>query len=167
MAARAAGRGDELGSRVLSARLAGDLMWLAFAVSRQWPPYAKWRGTAFRALPIAADLSQPLTAAATASGWADRQAGLAGGCEVILDAQRGLGLPAPARAVGQFWDQPYPSVDQAVPEALRAGITDPVVARLPASAGSVEQWASGDAIATSPDHRRALQATYRAWSQLS
>src|SRR5215469_15583569 len=47
---RAADRGDELGSRLLSTRLAGDLMWLAFAVSRRWPPYPKWRGTVFRAL---------------------------------------------------------------------------------------------------------------------
>ncbi|MGE5289419.1 MAG: DUF4037 domain-containing protein [Micromonosporaceae bacterium] len=76
MVGRTAERGDEFGSRLLSARLAGDLMWLAFALSRQWPPYAKWRGTAFQALPVAADLGGPLTAAATAPGW--RRAGATG-----------------------------------------------------------------------------------------
>ena len=60
MVGRTAERGDEPGSRLLSARLAGDLMWLAFAVSRQWQPYPKWRGTAFQALDIAADLAAPL-----------------------------------------------------------------------------------------------------------
>jgi Domain of unknown function (DUF4037) len=44
MVGRTAERGDELGSRLLSTRLAGDLMWLAFTLSRRWPPYPKWRG---------------------------------------------------------------------------------------------------------------------------
>jgi hypothetical protein len=88
MVGRAADRGDELGSRLLSTRLAGDLIWLAFAVSRQWPPYPKWRGTAFRALDVAADLAGPLAAAASAPDWRGREDGLAQGCEVVLDAQR-------------------------------------------------------------------------------
>ena len=54
---RTAEAGDELGSRLLSAGLAGDLLWLAFALSRRWRPYAKWRGTVFRSLPVAARLA--------------------------------------------------------------------------------------------------------------
>jgi Domain of unknown function (DUF4037) len=73
MVGRTAERGDEFGSRLLSARVAGDPMWLAFALSGQWPPYAKWRGMAFQALPVAADLAGPLTAAATATGWRGRE----------------------------------------------------------------------------------------------
>jgi hypothetical protein len=92
---RTAERGDELGSRLLSTRLAGDLMWLAFTLSRQWPPYPKWRGTAFAALPVAADLVGPLTAAAAAPDWRDRESGLADACEILLDAQRVRGLPPP------------------------------------------------------------------------
>ncbi len=94
MIGRTAERGDEFGSRLLSARLAGDLMWLAFALSRQWPPYAKWRGTAFQALPVAAELAGPLTTAATAPGWRGRESGLSGACEVLRGAQRARGLPA-------------------------------------------------------------------------
>ncbi len=167
MVGRAAGRGDEFGSRLLSARLAGDLMWLAFALSRQWPPYAKWRGMAFQALAIAADLECPLAAAATAPGWHDRESGLADACEVLLSAQRTRGLPAPSPAVIRFWDRPYRTVDQAVQEALSAGITDPYVTRLPASIGSIEQWASSVDVLASPGRRSALQAAYRAWTDLS
>ena len=94
MVGRSAERGDELGSRLLSARLADDLMWLAFAVSRRWPPYAKWRGTAFQSLDVAPDLSGPLAAAAAAPDWHDRESGLAQACEVLLNAQRARGLPA-------------------------------------------------------------------------
>lgn len=161
MVGRTAERGDELGSRLLSTRLAGDLMWLAFALSRRWPPYPKWRGTAFQALGIAQDLAGPLAAAATAPGWRDREGGLAEACEVLLTAQRARGLPAPAAAVIRFWDRPYRTVDDAVPQALLAGITDPQVTGLPLI-GSIEQWVSSVDILSSPGHRAALRAAYSA-----
>ena len=116
MIGRTAVRGDELGSRLLSAQLADDLIWLAFALSRQWPPYAKWRGTAFQALGIAADLARPLAASAAAPDWRDRESSIAEACEVLLSAQRAGGLPAPGSAVTQFWDRPFRTVDAAMPE---------------------------------------------------
>ena len=161
MVGRVAERGDELGSRLLSARLAGDLMWLAFAVSRQWPPYPKWRGAAFQALGMAHDLAGPLAAAAAAPGWRDREGGLAEACEVLLNAQRARGLPAPSAAVTRFWDRPYRTVDDAVPQALLADITDPQVTGLPLI-GSIEQWTSSVDILASPGHRSALRAAYSA-----
>jgi hypothetical protein len=167
MVGRTAERGDEFGSRLLSARLAGDLMWLAFALSRQWPPYAKWRGAAFQALAVAADLAGPLAAAATAPSWRGRESGLAGACEVLLGAQRARGLPAPASAVTRFWDRPYRTVDQAVYEALLADITDPQVTKLPTGVGSIEQWASSVDVLARPARRLALQSAYRAWANLS
>jgi hypothetical protein len=151
---------------LLSARLAGDLMWLAFALSRRWPPYAKWRGTAFRALAVAADLAGPLTTAATAPGWRTRESGLADACEVLLGAQRARGVPAPAPAVTPFWEWPYRAVAQGVQQTLLADITDPHVARLPASIGSIEQWASSVDVLASPARRAALQAAYQAWAGL-
>jgi Domain of unknown function (DUF4037) len=166
MVGRTAERGDELGSRLLSARLADDLMWLAFALSRRWPPYAKWRGTAFQALAVAADLAGPLTAAATAPDWRSRESGLADACEALLSAQRARGLPAPAPAVTPFWDRPYRTVGQAVQQALLADVTDPQVTRLPASIGSIEQWVSSIDVLASPVRRAALQAAYRAWAGL-
>ena len=162
MVGRTAEHGDELGSRLLSTRLAGDLMWLAFTLSRQWPPYPKWRGTAFRALPVAADLAGLLTAAA-APDWRDRESALADACETLLDAQRARGLPAPASAVIPFWDRPYRTVDQAVHESLRSAITDPDVSGLPAI-GSVEQWVSSVDVLSSPARRAALQTAYQAWA---
>lgn len=164
MVGRIAERGDELGSRLLSARLAGDLMWLAFAVSRQWPPYPKWRGTAFQALDVAKDLAGPLATAEAAPGWHDREGGLAEACEVLLDAQRARGLPAPASAVTSFWDRPYRTVGDAVPQALLADITDPQVTRLPAMIGSIEQWANSVDVLSSPARRAALRTVYLAWT---
>ncbi len=164
LAGRAAERGDELGSRLISAQLADDLIWLAFALSRRWPPYAKWRGTAFQMLPLAADLAGPLSNAATAPDWREREGGLADACEVLLTAQRARGFPAPAAAVVPFWDRPYRTVDDAIQQALLADITDPYVARLPAGIGSVEQWADNTDVLADATHRRALRAAYQRWA---
>jgi hypothetical protein len=163
MVGRTAEAGDELGSRLLSARLADDLLWLAFALSRRWAPYAKWRGTVFRSLPVAARLG-PLLDAVAAPGWRERENALAAGCEVLLDLQRERGQPAPECAVIPFWDRPYRTVDEAVPRALLAGITDPGVAQLPPLVGSIEQWADCTDVLSSPGRRAVLQKAYRAWA---
>lgn len=164
MVGRTAERGDELGSRLLSGRLAGDLVWLAFALSRRWPPYAKWRGSAFKGLAVAADLADPLAEAATAPDWRDRESGLADACEVLLSAQRARGLPVPASTVTAFMDRPYRTVDQAVPQALLADVTDPQIARLPGSIGSIDQWVSSVDILGNPANRMALRAAYERWA---
>jgi len=163
MVGRAAESGDELGSRLLSTRLAGDLISLAFILSRQWPPYPKWRGTAFGALPVAVDLAGLLAAAVAAPGWRDRENALADGCEVLLEAQRARGLPGPASAVIPFWDRPYRTVDEAVRDSLLSAITDPDVARLPA-VGSIEQWVTSVDVLCSPARRAALRSVYQAWA---
>jgi hypothetical protein len=163
MMGRTAQAGDELGSRLLSTGLAQDVVWLAFALSRRWMPYAKWRGTVFGSLFAAARLGPLLDAATAASGWRERENGLAAACEELLSIQRERGLPAPAAAVIPFFDRPYRTVDGAVPRLLLAGITDPDVARLPL-AGSVEQWSDSTDVLSSPGRRAALQAAYRAWA---
>ena len=164
MVGRTAGQGDELGSRLLSTQLAGAVMSLAFALSRRWAPYPKWRGTAFRALSIAARLTGPLTAASTAAGWRDRENGLAEACETLLSLQRSRGLPAPASAVIPFWDRPYRGVDVVIQRSLLAGVTDPQVAALPAGVGTVEQWAGSADVLSHPGRLAALRATYGAWA---
>jgi hypothetical protein len=166
MVGRTAVRSDELGSRLLSAQLADDLIWLAFALSRQWPPYAKWRGTAFQALAIAADLAGPLAASVMAPDWRDRESSLAEACEVLLGVQRARGLPAPESAVIRFWDRPFRTVDDAIAQALLADIADPQVSRLPAGIGSIEQWADNVDVLASPGRRGALRTAYRSWTEL-
>jgi hypothetical protein len=139
------------------------LIWLAFALSRRWAPYAKWRGTVFRSLPVAARLGSLLDDAA-APRWRQRENALASACEVLLGIQRERGLPAPKSAVIPFFDRPYRTVDTAVPGGLLAGVADPDVARLPPSVGAIEQWADSTDVLSSPGRRTALQAAYRAWT---
>jgi hypothetical protein len=163
MVGRTAEAGDEFGSRLLSAGLAGDLLWLAFALSRRWAPYAKWRGTVFRSLPVAVRLG-PLLDAAGAPEWRARENALATACEVLLSIQRERGLPAPESAVGPFFDRPYRTIERAVPQGLLSGVTDPEVARLPPMVGSIEQWVDSTDVLSHAGRRAALQAAYRAWA---
>lgn len=160
---RAAERGDESGSRILAARVAEDLIRLAFALSGEWAPYGKWRGTAFRELPVARRLAAPLDIAVAAPEWREREAALAEAAEVLLDVQRERGLPAPGDAVVRFWDRPYRTVDDAVAAGLAAAITDPEVAALPPYVGSVEQWVDSVDVLAHADRRAALQVAYRTW----
>lgn len=163
-AGRTGARGDELGSRLLCAQLAEDLVALAFVLSRRWAPYAKWRGTAFLALPVAGQLAGPLDAAVTGATWQEREAGLATACEVLLDLQRERGLPGPQRAVTTFWDRPLRGLNLDVIGALLAGIADPEVRRLPRGVGSVAQWIDSVDVLTMPARRVALRPAYRAWA---
>lgn len=66
----------------------------------------------------------------------------------------------------RFWDRPYRTIAQAVPQALLADVTDPEVTRLPLT-GSIEQWTSSADILTSPARRAALRSVYQAWAGLS
>jgi hypothetical protein len=148
---------------LLSVRLTEDLTFLGFMLSRRWAPYGKWRGTVFRALPVAASLTGLLDAAVTSPGWRDRESALAAAAEVLLGVQRDRGLPAPDAAVVPFWDRPYRVIDLAVAAGLLADIADADVARLPSGVGSVEQWTDSVDVLASPGRRSALQAAYLAW----
>jgi hypothetical protein len=151
---RAGRRGDDAGSRVLAGRLAGVAMHLAFLLARRWPPYPKWLGTALAALPIAAALRPPLTAALAAGDWRERQEALAGSLAVLHQAQRGVGLPTSHGAPTEpFFDRPFLVVRPEVATLLAADLTDPAVLALPPGIGSVEQWSDSVDVLSEPARR--------------
>ncbi|HLF01060.1 MAG TPA: DUF4037 domain-containing protein, partial [Anaerolineales bacterium] len=68
--------GDELGSRILTARLIRDVMKLCFLMERQYAPYSKWFGTAFSQLNCAGELTSTLIGALAGQTWQEREAHL-------------------------------------------------------------------------------------------
>ena len=157
LAGRAGQLGDETGSRVVMARLVRDAMHLGFLLERRWPPYPKWLGTAYDALAVATPTRAALATAVGAPTWRERESGLAAALDALLETQRGLGLPGPEAATEPFFGRPFRTVNAEISALLLRDVTDPVVARLPAGVGSVEQWA--DSVAVLGSSRRRLAAT--------
>jgi hypothetical protein len=151
---RTAERGDELGSRVLAARLAGIAMHLGHLLDRRWPPYAKWLGASFARLPRAAVALGPLDRALATSDWSRREGGLVEAMRALTVVQGEVGLPTVDDPVEPFWGRPYLGVGAAVVEALEASITDPLVRALPRGVGSAEQWSDNVDVLTHAGRRR-------------
>jgi hypothetical protein len=138
---RCAEAGDGLGSVIVTARLARDLMRLCLLMHRRYPPYSKWLGTAFARLPDTAGLTASLTAAVSADKWAVREQHLGQAYETVAVTHNELGLTPPLDPrTRPFYDRPYQVIGAGrFTAALREAITDPVVRRLPLT-GAVDQF---------------------------
>jgi hypothetical protein len=139
---RCAEAGDELGSALVTARLARDLVRLVLLMQRRYPPYSKWLGTAFARTPAAAAMLPLLTGALTARSWPDREANLCAGYEAAARLHNELGLtPHVNPAVRpSFYQRPYRALGAGrFVQALRDAITDEQIRGLPLS-GAVDQF---------------------------
>lgn len=154
--ARAGDRGDELGSRVIAARLVDITVHLAFTLCRRWQPYSKWRGSMFANLPVADQVAVPLRAVLSATDWQERDRALCRALDTLVSFQAEIGLPAPEKATVPFWDRPYSQVTPTVAPALIGLIGDPEVRGLPLGVGSVEQRTDNVDILVDPDLRYAI-----------
>ncbi|MEU4364175.1 DUF4037 domain-containing protein [Promicromonospora sp. NPDC023987] len=133
-------RGDDLGSRLIAARLVTALVRLGSLLERRWPPYPKWAGTLFGRLPVAPSAGPHLAEALAAPTWPERDAALRAACEVLHERQRAVGLPTlDGPACEPFFDRPFTGLREGVTGALRGAITDPEVRAL-AHRGGIEQW---------------------------
>jgi hypothetical protein len=138
---RCAEVGDELGSAVVTARLARDLMRLCLLMHRRYPPYSKWLGTAFTRLPGNAVLVADLTAAISANGYKERERHLTRAYQAAAELHNRLGLSTPLDTRTRlFHDRPFQVIGGAgFAAALRETIADPRIKRLPL-VGAVDQF---------------------------
>ena len=138
--------GDELGSRLIAARLVHDLIRLCFLLERQYAPYSKWLGTAFGRLALAERVGPRLSSVLTASTWQEREQHLAQVYEFVARAQNALSLAEPQDANSRLYygGRPYRVIHaERFVAALIAAIKDPDVLRMIPNfglAGAVDQW---------------------------
>ena len=138
---RAAEVGDDLGSRVLAARLARDVMALCFLLEREYAPYSKWFGTAFARLDAALDVGPALARALHAGSVAEREAGLVDAYEAVARRQNALGITEPVDpSARQFHNRPFRVLGaERFVDACLARVDDAELRALPLI-GSVDQW---------------------------
>ncbi|MBX3001266.1 MAG: DUF4037 domain-containing protein [Caldilineaceae bacterium] len=124
--------GDELGSALIGSRLVRDIMRLAFLMERQYAPYPKWFGTAFKQLACAETLADPLFKAQTALTWRQREAHLVDAYEILARMHNRLGItdPLPGKA-RPFFGRPFRVMAlHGFTDALIAQIEDPSVQQI-------------------------------------
>lgn len=108
LAPRAGQAGDDLGSRVVTARLVRTAMQLALLQHRRYAPYAKWLGSAVARLPDGDGLGTHLANALAASSWERRNQHVARACEVLAERHEALAVTARVRTTARpFHSRPF------------------------------------------------------------
>jgi hypothetical protein len=157
---RTAEVGDELGSRLVAARLARDLVRLCFLLERRYAPYTKWLGSAFRRLGASTDVGPAIERVLDARGHGERERALSEAYEAVAARHNRLGLTDRVDAtVRPFYNRPFLVLDATrFVEACIARVDDPVLRSLPLI-GGIDQFADSTEMAT-PEAARAARAFY-------
>jgi hypothetical protein len=131
--------GDDLGSRIIAARLVRDLMRLCFLMERRYAPYSKWLGAAFARLACGPRLQPLLHGALSATDWRERERWLSAAYEFVAAAHNALDLTPPLPTnVSPYHGRPYQTLFAGrFAEALVAAIEDPVVRDIIERAGLI------------------------------
>jgi hypothetical protein len=138
---RAAEVGDELGSRVLAARLARDAMRLSFLLERRYAPYSKWLGSAFSQLDVHAALAPSLLDVVSAEDRGAREDALIATYEELASRHNALGITRPVEGtVRLFHERPFRVLGSArFVDACVERVTDPWLRSLPL-VGAIDQF---------------------------
>jgi hypothetical protein len=135
---------DEIGSALIAARLVHDLMRLCFLMEKQYPPYAKWFGTAFAQLTGVEALIPLLRRVLFAPTGSERQEFLVPAYEIVATKYNSLQITdALVPKVSHFYERPFLVIGGArFVNAIREKINDPVVKRIAGRRliGNVDQF---------------------------
>jgi hypothetical protein len=161
---RAGFAGDEIGSALIGARLARDVMRLCFLMERRYAPYPKWFGTAFKQLACAEEFAPHLGAALAAADWRARERHLARAYELAASKHNALGVTEPMPAeTRDFFGRPFRVIAlHGFAAALRARIVDERVKRIAARRpiGGIDQFSDSTDLVSHKVWRPALRRLY-------
>lgn len=138
---RAAEAGDELGSRMVAARVVRDLIRLCFLLERAYAPYSKWLGTAFARLDAAATVGPFLAAAVAADTYQRREDALVLAYGEVARRHNAAQISYPQEPTARlFHDRPFRVIDAGrFAQACVDAIADAALRALPL-VGAVDQW---------------------------
>jgi hypothetical protein len=162
---RTAEVGDELGSRILAARLARDAMRLCFLQERRYAPYAKWFGSAFARLRVHESLGELLRDLVSATDYATRETRFVEVVQALAARHNALGLTTLVdETVGLFHDRPFRVLGSArFVDACLDGVTDPWLRSLPL-VGAVDQFVDSTDVASKVDVFPRVRTLFESWA---
>jgi hypothetical protein len=100
--------GDDLGSRLVAARMVRDLMRLCLLIERRYAPYSKWLGTAFSRLACAAALNPIFRDVMSARSWQAREQNLCAAYEAVARMHNALAVTERLdTSTMRFHERPY------------------------------------------------------------
>jgi Domain of unknown function (DUF4037) len=160
---RTAEVGDELGSRLVAARLVRELMRLHFVLASEYWPYSKWFGSAYRALAGASELLPALEAATAATTFEARESALVTAYEALATMHNEAALTEAVDPTARnFYARPFRVIDaERFVGACRASISDPWLQSLPL-VGSIDQFVDSTDVLSFADIARRLRSIYDA-----
>jgi hypothetical protein len=161
---RAGYAGDELGSALMGSRLARDVMSLCFLLEKQYAPYPKWFGTAFRQLRCAPDLNLILWRAQQAGTWQEWEAALGEATTYLAHWHNRLGLTESLpENLSSFFGRPFRVIwGGKFAEAIWARITDPEVKRIAEKGliGNIDQFSDSTPLRSHITWRKYLRRLF-------
>jgi len=154
---------DELGSRLIAARLIRDLMALAFLMEKTYAPYRKWFGTAFNQLKSAPTLTPLFDAILNSQDWKERESHLSQAYCRMAEHHNALSItPFINPEVSHFYHRPFLVPHAArFADALLAEISDPNVKCLPPHLGSLDQLSDNTEVLDDISCCQQLRILYR------
>jgi len=154
--------GDELGSHLVAARLARELMRLTFLLERRYAPYSKWFGTAFSRLEHGPILLPILNRVLDAHPWQERQKALSAAYVLLGEIQNALGIAERVEpTITDYFNRPYKVIFAGrFADVLQAAIRDPAVKALPADIGGVDQLVDSTDVTSNATVMQKLRPLY-------
>lgn len=139
---RTGGVGDELGSQIVAARMVREIMKLALLMEKQYAPYSKWLGNAFRNLKIASKLTPILLEVLRARIWKVREKRLAEAYSIVARQHNALKITKPLLTkASDYYSRPYLVIHgDSFAGAIKKAIKDPQVKKIKTAVGSIDQF---------------------------
>jgi len=134
--------GDELGSRIVGARLVRDVMKLCFLMEKQYAPYIKWFGTAFYKLICAKQLTPIFIQVMDAVTWQEREKYLIQAYEFVAKMHNELEITESLQTKAtQFHNRPFMIIQADMyAETIRKEIKNEEILKLPEHHGAIDQY---------------------------
>ncbi len=161
---RTAEVGDELGSRVVAARLARDVMRMCFLQERRYAPYSKWLGSAFRQLSAFDELGTHLLELVASTDYETREEHLVQVMRQLAARHNALGITGPVdEIVGYFHERPFRVLGSGrFVDACIAEVSDPWLRSLPPT-GAIDQFVDSTDVLSKSEVFPPAASLFEAW----